>query len=818
DLVKIRAMFFDKVDKQSSRSPPIMNSKKPTSSRSSRSSSAAFELWNNLPIEIKDQIFNESDIPTRFINNRLLAESEIKDNAHDIWMLVIKTNWKGDISMLPEDAFPTILDILGQVKPISKDIYRRICDIRSNLTSTEYLEQVFDDPECWRGYDIEHSAYYQDMFLDHQQDTVAKLPIHIPMRYFWKNELEYLLNNLDKLKLFFVAGSGGHFQLFQHLYNEIFIKNHSTSIPTSEISLSKLFSYIIQLAAERGYINIIQFVLTKINIEDAESSNNSQSQSEPINLNDTPTNVTKPTLVKSTITEAIYGAIEHGHLDIIKILLKLPNDDPTFQSHNRTKFVSGVSRHLEVIKFVLLEVPGVDVLNISITTLYHAAASGSIDIVKFLLETVPGLPTYSKPPHPMKPLFNLQVAVEVAAQCGWFDVVKILLEVGENVDVSTALIKAAEAGNLSVVKYLVTVPGIDVSADDNLAIRSAATYMRFDVVRFLAVRDGVDVTVRDNEVLRTVTKSGNLETVKYLIGLPGVDPTADDNEAVRNAAIRGHEEVVKFLLTFPGVDLRSGDDAVFKWGASQGLIEPVRLWLLYSGVDASTISESFLSWAIIWGHFDIVKMLVEFPGVDVTFDDNNAVRNAATCGNVKLVENFMGIPGVDVTAMDNDAFTSAASFGHLGVVELLLTVPEVDVTVNDNEAFRMAASGGHVDVVELLLTVPGVNVSAEDYFALRMAAKLGNVEMLKVLLEVPGVDATVGGNEALLLAAERGHVEVVKLLMENVGESDEFVKMVVKAGAEEFVNMFGTFYRNLGDDAMMVRRESALKTLRTRFG
>jgi hypothetical protein len=86
-----------------------------------------------------------------------------------------------------------------------------------------------------------------------------------------------------------------------------------------------------------------------------------------------------------------------------------------------------------------------------------------------------------------------------------------------------AIQMAAQNGHLSVVKYLMSLPGINPAADDNDAIKWAI-------------------------------ENGHLSVVKYLIGLPkeyGIDPTDWNNFAIKRANENGHLEVVNYLLSLP---------------------------------------------------------------------------------------------------------------------------------------------------------------------------------------------------------------------------------------------------------------------------
>ncbi|KAJ3268503.1 hypothetical protein HDU76_011414, partial [Blyttiomyces sp. JEL0837] len=279
---------------------------------------------------------NHTDIATRFINNQPLTESEIEEKAHEIWRTVINTNsWDLDLSILPKDKFPTILNGVNKVNRI--DAYHQLYKMRPDLAGIDHLQTLIKSSNFWNilGLDYREDSF---SFNDIHQNEIPKLLINIPMRQFWMDELTEL-DNLDQRALFVIAGSCGHLELFQHLYKKIYL-NGTPSIN------SEADSIILLLAAERGFIDIIQFIFTNFEIN-IYSYIKYEPKSLPGFYNTT-----------STTTQAIYKAFHNGHLDIIKLLISLPNDDPTLTQY--PKFLSGAVHHLDVMKFLLWDIPGVD--------------------------------------------------------------------------------------------------------------------------------------------------------------------------------------------------------------------------------------------------------------------------------------------------------------------------------------------------------------------------------------------------------------------------------------------------------------------------
>ena len=66
-------------------------------------------------------------------------------------------------------------------------------------------------------------------------------------------------------------------------------------------------------------------------------------------------------------------------------------------------------------------------------------------------------------------------------------------------------------------------------------------------IKFLVSR-GVDITANDDRAIRIASYKGHLDVLKYLISL-GANIKATNNHCVINASYTGHLEVVKYLVS-----------------------------------------------------------------------------------------------------------------------------------------------------------------------------------------------------------------------------------------------------------------------------
>ena len=111
------------------------------------------------------------------------------------------------------------------------------------------------------------------------------------------------------------------------------------------------------------------------------------------------------------------------------------------------------------------------------------------------------------------------------------------------------IVEAAWSGSVDVVRYLVSLPSIDVGE----ALEAASRFGLVDVVRSLVEGRGADVDMRLNHgwtALLEAAYGGHLTVIQYLLGAG-----ADVNRAtdygwtpLHCAAMRGHLEVMRALL------------------------------------------------------------------------------------------------------------------------------------------------------------------------------------------------------------------------------------------------------------------------------
>uniref|UniRef100_A0A6C0DCV7 Uncharacterized protein n=1 Tax=viral metagenome TaxID=1070528 RepID=A0A6C0DCV7_9ZZZZ len=334
----------------------------------------------------------------------------------------------------------------------------------------------------------------------------------------------------------------------------------------------------ILIACEKGYLEIVKFLVTTQDFDINESNPNGftplflaagQGHIEVVKFLLIIPDIDINLWTQGEVTP-LSSACENGHLAIVKLLAGLQNIDLNIpDDEERTAFTMAcINNHLEIVQFLST----LNGIKISSRDFYLTSLENCIDVIKFLVT--------------LNDRFDMNdndlveegyTAFNLACIHGHLESVQFLVTVRgidlnkEDYSGCSPFYNACSENNLEVVKFLATVPGIDLNQVDtalNNPFHVACYNGNIEIVRFLiSLGDRINFTQLDDEnntALNLACHMCKLEIVKILVTeVPEIDVNFPDDTGLtpfNTACYNGYIEIVKYLVTIPRVDIYRADN------------------------------------------------------------------------------------------------------------------------------------------------------------------------------------------------------------------------------------------------------------------
>ena len=491
----------------------------------------------------------------------------------------------------------------------------------------------------------------------------------------------------------------------------------------------------------------------------------------------------------------LHTACKWGKLDIVKFLVSssLVNVNVKDSFGNTPLHTACCHRKVDIIEY-LLSLSTVDV-NINFHDMEsvgylisQAIFHNRLNILKFITFSFSGdMNVYHSTP------------LHTACQYGKLDIVKFLVSL-PSVDVNsktstgdTPLHTACEFDKLDIVKFLVSLPSVDVNTKTSTGdtpLHNACRYAgRLDIIEFLVTLPSLDVNTKTSSgdtPLHTACQYGKLDIVKCLVSLPSVDVnsgTSTGNTPLHIACSNKHQlDLVKFLVSLPSVDVNmknyEGDTPLHR---ACNVCFNFRKQYHYVNITEDYRCDY---------NFNIVEYLLSLPSVDVNIrvaNDFILLHKACQYGSLEIAKFLVSSLSVDANTKSDAGYTplhTACRYGQLDIVKFLVSSFSVDVNIKDDENYtplHISCRYGRLDVVKFLMSSFSVNVNIkedEKYTPLYIACRYGQLDVIEFLMstkQVHPIYTTEEGNTLLHIACKHGCVNVVKYLL-STGHIDPMAK------------------------------------------
>ena len=403
------------------------------------------------------------------------------------------------------------------------------------------------------------------------------------------------------------------------------------------------------------------------------------------------------------------------------------------------------------------------------TPLMYACRRGHSNTVARLLERGADVNQYSQ---------RDSVALFDAVDNGVAETVELLLA-REELDVNTihprrfnrtALMLAAQNGNLQIVDALLDRPGAKLDKKDldgNTALSLATIAGQYEVVATLLEHKGIDVNSQNGHgstalILAATARGGRKEneakiSIAELLLIEGANSSIKDHEGGGTAILRavdsGNEAMVKLFLDYKA-DIKIRDDldrGLLHSAAIDGYEEIVRL-LLEKGLSVNAHDQNGktpLHDASRDGNYKVAKALLE-SGADDLIKDNHG-RTPWTIawqyGNLNVMRILEG-KGIIENKIQEDSYPQLHSLPIWSLAELgfeqelknMISNKPKEIFFCDpdvgNTAVHCAINANKPTILDLLLRAGLSPDSLNDYYRtpLHLAAIVGQAKLVTILL------------------------------------------------------------------------------------
>lgn len=286
---------------------------------------------------------------------------------------------------------------------------------------------------------------------------------------------------------------------------------------------------------------------------------------------------------------------------------------------------------------------------------------------------------------------------------------------------------------------------------------------------------------------------GSINIVKFLLSLPNIDVNIQNNSKSVNALIiasaLGYDKIVTLLLTVPGIKINAQDsdgETALMWAAKKGYQNVVRCLLAAPEIDINIQNNkgdtALFATYTYSQHDNIVQLLLDTRGINVNtvsdLGDETLLIVAAKKGDEILLKKLAKMPAFDVNAPNKSGYTALMYSAKPHFTKRLLQVAGINVNAQSrfgSTAIHWAASRNHESNIRLLLQ-NGVNVNIQDetgQTALMSAAQCGYQKIVSLLLAVPDINMGLQdktGKTAYIHAIEKNRQTIAALIKSKIDE------------------------------------------------
>lgn len=384
-----------------------------------------------------------------------------------------------------------------------------------------------------------------------------------------------------------------------------------------------------------------------------------------------------------------------------------------------------------------------------------------------------------------------------ATKAGDIKIISELISLGadlnEKKDGNTALMIAVKSGFYDIAKLLIKAgSNVDETDYDSKTILMWAIQNNFINITKLLLDSGAKVDLKETgywsngyTALMYASNLGNLEIVKLLlkyganINEGSSNQKGNQNESALMIAVSAKQnKIINFLIEHgANINLKPNWGHTALMRAAENLDTVLFKTLCQAGADV--INEEGLVYAAQYGKIDVVKLLLDAgTNVNVKFRDNGSTAILYAARSYKDILKLLLDKGANVNHRSlngRTALMEATDCGHEqeGIVKMLIDA-KADLNLQDNKGnFALINTVGYQSKICRLLLAAGANPNLKNNdgeTALMKASFHGQLEIVKMLIYAGAKInqcSKDGSNELMWNVCVKGNAEIFQLLLDN---------------------------------------------------
>lgn len=293
----------------------------------------------------------------------------------------------------------------------------------------------------------------------------------------------------------------------------------------------------------------------------------------------------------------------------------------------------------------------------------------------------------------------------------------------------------------------------------------------------------------DGKTALIIASKKNYESiVKFLLSIPEINVNTLDSfhrTALMRACQSGHETIVKILLNISGMDVNAKD----KLGATAFIHaidnDFINIKLFFQVPGFSLKPHETLIWAAKHGYAKVIKYLLRESLINVNYQDNagrTGLMYAAINCHADLIKLFLEIPDIDVNIQDIHGKTALIhAIPYQRCIRVLLGANEININTRDQAGQNALMIVSDKKPLFSFINQNIINMIQEKLNELTnnaiSAIKSHNLELLKKLILQIGVDGIFDANGNTLLdhAFSINCPEIIIYLLQNSKDPQELL-------------------------------------------